>query len=393
MAGLSIIDTVLFIALSVQIVYLFVFAFSSLWNFREKYPRVKKRYRFAVLIPAYKEDRVIEKSVASVLEQNYPSGMVDIIVISDKMGDAVNERLSRLPIILLKPVFGESSKAKALNFAIDYLERQASEVERKDFDIVTILDSDNIVEPEYLSDIADAYDMGMKAVQAHRIAKNRNTPTAVMDAVSEEINNSIFRKGHVNMGVSSALIGSGMAFDYKWFASNIRNASTAGEDKELEVMLLKQGVFIDYLEDTFVYDEKVSQSSVFYNQRRRWLAAQFGVLASSLKELPGAVFSGNIDYCDKLIQWMMLPRVVLMGLILFMSVFTPFLVFSWAVKWWILLLMLMFALAFAVPDYLVDRNFRKAVANVPLLGCMMFINLFRLKGVNNRFIHTEKKGV
>lgn len=387
---LSLIDSILFIVVAVSVGYLFVFAFFSLWNPREKYPRARKKYRFVVLVPAYKEDRVIERTVASLLVQDYPEGYLDVVVISDRMSDAVNERLAQQPVTLLKPVFEQSSKARALNFAIDYLEEGAAGKERG-YDVAVILDSDNLVDPHFIRDMADAYDMDMKAIQAHRIAKNRNTSTAVLDAVSEEINNSIFRKGHVNMGLSSALIGSGMAFDYKWFVRNIKLVSTAGEDKELEVLLLKQGIFIDYLNDTFVYDEKVAQPAVFYKQRRRWLAAQFGVLFNSVKGLPGALFSGNIDYADKLFQWMMLPRVLLAGLCGMMSVFVPFVALGWAVKWWILLLVLLFTLSFAIPDYLVDRSFKKAISHAPLLGIMMFINLFRLRGVNKKFIHTEKR--
>lgn len=390
MSVLGIMDSVLFIVVAVSVVYLFVFAFFSLWNSREKYPQARKKYRFVVLVPAYKEDRVIEKTVASLLAQEYPAECVHIVIISDQMSDAVNERLAQQPVTLLKPVFEQSSKAKALNFAIDHLEKEFAAGGRG-YDVAVILDSDNLVDPDFIPDLADAYDMDMKAIQAHRIAKNRDTQTAILDAVSEEINNSVFRKGHVNMGLSSALIGSGMAFDYKWFVRNIRQASTAGEDKELEVFLLKQGIYIDYLNDTYVYDEKVAQPAVFYKQRRRWLAAQFGILFKSVKELPGALFSGNIDYADKLFQWMMLPRVLLVGICGMMSVVIPFVIAGWAVKWWILLLVLLFTLSFAIPDYLVDKPFKKAISHAPLLGIMMFINLFRLRGINKKFIHTEKK--
>jgi hypothetical protein len=50
------------------------------------------------------------------------------------------------------------------------------------------------------------------AVQGHRTAKNTNNSWAILDAISEEINNNIFRKGHRVLGLSSAIIGSGMAF-------------------------------------------------------------------------------------------------------------------------------------------------------------------------------------
>lgn len=138
----------------------------------------------------------------------------------------------------------------------------------------------------------DALDSGIQAVQAHRTAKNRDTDTAVLDAASEEVNNSIFRRGHVALGFSSALIGSGMAFDYKWFRENIACCTTSGEDKELEALLLRQGIYIDYLDDVRVLDEKVQGEGAYYNQRRRWIAAQFYALSSAVRQLPGAILSG-----------------------------------------------------------------------------------------------------
>lgn len=134
----------------------------------------------------------------------------------------------------------------------------------------------------------DALDSGIQAVQAHRTAKNRDTDTAVLDAASEEVNNSIFRRGHVALGFSSALIGSGMAFDYKWFRENIACCTTSGEDKELEALLLRQGIYIDYLDDVRVLDEKVQGEGAYYNQRRRWIAAQFYALSSAVRQLPGS---------------------------------------------------------------------------------------------------------
>lgn len=379
---LSAMDTVLFILLATGVLYLFVFALWSLRRGRERFPAAEIPHRIVVLIPAYKEDKVIEAAVHSVLTQDYPQDRYEVAVISDKMEPGTDQKLSQLPIRLFKAQYVDSSKAKALNLAVDSLGE-------KPYDIVAILDADNTVGPDFLREINNAYDAGILAMQAHRMAKNRNTDTAVLDAVSEEINNSVFRKGHVNLGFSSALIGSGMAFDYKWFRENVRRISTAGEDKELEALLLRQGVYIGYLPHVDVYDEKTSKSGAFYRQRRRWLAAQFAALGQGLRDFPGALASGNYDYCDKLIQWMMPPRVLLLGAVGICAVVSLLIDWTRSLKWWMLLLMLLFALAMAVPDYLVDKSFKKAIRKIPLLGLMMAVNMFRTRGASKKFIHTE----
>ena len=136
---------------------------------------------------------------------------------------------------------------------------------------VVILDADNVVRPDFLSQLnilCSIYD----AIQCHRCAKNANNDVAVLDGTSEEINNTIFRKAHNRLGLSSALIGSGMCFDYELFKKNVFQLSTAGEDREMEALLLHQEIFIKYAPDIHVFDEKVSsQEDVWKSQQRQQL--------------------------------------------------------------------------------------------------------------------------
>lgn len=376
------IDSFFFFVLGLSVAYLFFFAVIALRKRQDEYPPAKKLHRFVVLFPAYKEDAVIENAIVSLLQQNYPKDKYDIIVISDRMQEETNQRLERLPINVLKVNFENSTKAKALNFAIQ-------NTKAENYDMVVIMDADNTVEPSFLQKINNAYYSGALAIQTHRMAKNQNTTTAILDAVSEEINNSIFRKGQVRIGFSSALIGSGMALDYKWFIKHINQISSTGEDKELEAMLLKENIFIEYLEHVHVYDEKTQKDSVFYNQRRRWMASQLNSLKNNIANLPYALVSGKLDYANKIIQWMMLPRIILLGFIPIFSLFVLPIDWMWAIKWWGLELVLIISLSLAVPDYLVTDQFKKAIWKAPKLFVLMTINLFRLKGANKEFIHTE----
>lgn len=376
-------EYIFWILAALAVTYPLVFSLASLGTRRLDYPNARKQRRFAILFPAYKEDRIIESVVQSFLKQNYPQNLYNVVVVSDHMQDATNDRLSQLPITLLKATYPDSSKAKALNLAIDSLDR-------RQYDIVIILDADNVVEPNFLQEINRAFEAGIQAVQAHRTAKNRNTEIAILDGVSEEVNNSIFRRGHVRLGISSALIGSGMAFDYQWFYNNVKKLHTAGEDKELEVLLLKQGIYIEFLDHVLVYDEKTQGEEGFYNQRRRWLATQFAQWGRVFRDLPGAIFSGNIDYSDKLIQWMLPPRLILFGGIIVMGCIMQIIDWPLALKWWGLFIIMGITLCLAIPDKLVDEHFKKSINKLPLLFLMMVINLFRMRGANKKFVHTVK---
>lgn len=390
---MNIIDWILFTLLALCVGYLLLYAIASKFYRAPRFPDARTFRRFVVLFPAYKEDRVIASSVRSFLQQDYPQELFDIIVISDQMQDATNEDLRSLPIRLLIADYRDSSKAKALTMAME-------SVSGEHYDIVAIMDADNLTSPDFLAEINRAFDNGARSVQAHRTGKNMNTDISVLDGISEEINNGIFRSGHNALGLSAALSGSGMAFEAEWFRKNVRLLETAGEDKELEVLLLRQRIHTTYLPQIPVYDEKTQKEEAIGNQRKRWIAAQFGILRHSLSGLREAVSKGNMDYCDKILQWMLPPRLIqLAGVFGLTFIFTVIGVWQavqgagheWtaAIKWWILSAAQIMAMLLPIPGSLLDKRLGKAILRIPLLALATLGNLFKLKGAYKKFIHTE----
>lgn len=358
---LYIIDFLLFVVAAFTTFYLLFFSFTSLINKRTNVPKARHQNRFLVLIPAYQQDEVILHTVDAILGQTYPQRMFDVIVISDHQSEMTNMQLAQSAITLLTPNFEKSTKAKSLQFAMLKL------LEFKIYDVVVILDADNIVEPEFLEQMNDAYEMaGTKAVLAHRIPRNRDTPSARVSAVLDEINNSIFRKGHINVGLSAALTGSGIAYDFNWFKANIMKVRSSDEDKELEAQLAHQSIFVDYFDHIFVYDEKVRKTSEFNRQRGRWLVAQIRTLLKNIRFLPVALFNRQYDWVDKIIQWMLLPRTILLSICILMSIILPFIYFTLAIKWWFIVVVFGFAMAFATPNNQVDDHWDKDFITLPI---------------------------
>ena len=379
------IDIALWVIIAGSVIYVVFFAIISLFYDKEDHIAAhaaalsNKQCKFLILYPAYKEDRVIINAVENFLLQDYPTTNYTVTVISDHMQPETNDYLRQLPITLLEPVFEKSSKAKAMQYAI-------SEV-KGDYDQVVILDADNVVRPDFLSQLnilCTVYD----AIQCHRCAKNANNDVAVLDGASEEINNTIFRKAHNRLGMSSALIGSGMCFNYNLFKKNVFQVSTAGEDREMEALLLHQEVFIKYAPDIHVFDEKVSNQENFQHQRMRWMTAQVQSLLSNLPQIPEAIIHGKINFIDKTIQQALIPRsiliVLLAGISILMTIFMP----SWCEKWWILFALLAVALFIALPRQLRFKSFAKVFA-IPGLVLRMFKNLLHMDRKNTDFIHTQ----
>jgi len=354
------IDWLLFAIVAFTVGYVTFFSLASLFYKSHEVPKAKRQCRFIVLIPAYKSDNNIIATVVSILSQNYPQRMFDVVVISDHQNEMTNMRLAQYTITLLTPNFEKSSKTKSLQYAI--LNLPAFKI----YDVAVVLNADSIVEPEFLEQLNNAYEAaGTKAIVTHLMPRNRDTSAARLSVIFDEINNSIFRRGHITLGFSSAVTNSGVAYEFEWFKKNIMSVRTSTEDKELEGRLVHQSIFIDYFDDIHVFTEKKREATEFNQQRRQWIAAQLRSLVKNIRFLPSAIFNQQYDWVDKIVQWMLLPRTLLLVTIAVMSVVLPFIYFTLAVKWWVVAVIWGFSLAFATPNELVDKNWDKDFILLP----------------------------
>ena len=64
---------------------------------------------------------------------------------------------------------------------------------------------------------------------------------------------------------------------------------------------------------------------------------------------------------------MLVPRTSMMGIIMLMGIFLPFIYFSLVVKWWVLGSIALFIFALATPDYLVDEMWDKTFLRSPFI--------------------------
>ena len=395
---IAFIDILLWLIIAVNVFYVLFFALASLLPKKMHLSStISHQPSFLVLFPAYHEDAVILHSVESFLHQDYPQDNYHVVVISDNMSKETNEQLATLPITLLQPTMEKSSKAKALQFAISSISHHPSSI----YDYVVILDADNIVAQDFLtklSKIAKPH----QAIQCHRTAKNTDNDIAALDGFSEEINNSLFRKGHNRIGMSSALIGSGMCFDYDWFTTNVTKLDSAVEDRELEALLMKQGIYIHYAEDIYVMDEKVSNSDNFQRQRLRWMTGQVQALFHMLPYIPKAIITGNINYIDKTIQQALIPRSILLVLTPMLCIIAtlpssilhhPSSIFHltsslFHLKWWCLFVALCIALYLAIPKQMRQQSLFSKLLSLPILVWKMILNIMKIDHNNKEFIHT-----
>ncbi len=370
------------IYLTIQVGYLLFFSLAGKMGEKMIFTEATKIRSIRIFIPGYKEDSVIIDTAKNIIHQNYPKDFFEVVIIADSFGQSTLETLKTLPIQVVEVSFDKSTKGKALQKAIEA-------TIQKPVDIVLILDADNHIADGFLHTVNNAFEKGYEAVQGHRTAKNMQTPFALLDACTEEINNHIFRRGHIAVGLPSALIGSGMAFDWQLFISLLKDiGDTSGEDKELEFRLVRLEKKIAFLDGAYVYDEKVAKTDVFSQQRSRWLATQVEFFEKYFIEGWIQLFQGNIAFFNKVFQTYLFPRVMLVAALgvwlLFTFFFLPkFLGFSIA-----LFLALAVALILGIPAKWYNKQLLMAFMQIPIALFSMLKAMMGIGKARKQFIHT-----
>jgi len=336
------------------------------------------------MVAAYKEDGIILSTARNLLSLDYPRELYTVYILADSFQPETLQQLRQLPVEVIEMVFEKSTKAKSLNSAFSHI--------REPYDIVLICDADNMLEGDFLRKIDGEFAAGKRAVQGKRVAKNLDSPFAILDACSEAIGNHVFRKGSNALGLSSSVIGSGMAFDFAEMRQIMGEIdATGGFDKILQLKVVERGHSIRYLDDALVYDEKIGNSKAFGDQRKRWVSSQHQYLKRYFLPSLGRLFQGNFNYFNLGILHNFVPPrsflFVLLPLLVALSLFMhP--VLSWVIASGGLLLIFLLAMMMGVPRSLVNRDLFRALLKLPRAVFIMFGTLLHLRKANKTFIHT-----
>jgi cellulose synthase/poly-beta-1,6-N-acetylglucosamine synthase-like glycosyltransferase len=228
----------------------------------EKY----SNYDYAIIVTAYEETGLLPPLIESILKLNYDNYLVYIV--ADKC-DVSTLKFDNKKVVLLQPPSILASNIKSHFYAIDNFKRK--------HEILTIIDSDNLVDANYLNELNRYFDQGFKAVQGTRRAKKTNSTIAQLDAIRDVYYHFYDGKLLFELGSSSTLSGSGMAFKTDFYIDCLSNIEIdgAGFDKVLQARIVKKNEKIAFASDAIVFDEKTNYSQQLVKQRSRWINTWF----------------------------------------------------------------------------------------------------------------------
>lgn len=373
----------LVIYVAFNVFYLCFYAICSLFGSNKLAPENLIKNKIGVMIIAYKNDHVILESIEENLKQTYPKDRYDLIVVGDHLQPETVAKLNAMPIKVIAFDLPYSTKGNSVK-------RTEEMIRESDYDYIVMLDIDNVMEVDFLNKLNNELTDNVIIVQTHRTAKNFDTHIAILDAFSEEINNSIFRKGHVAIGLQTALIGSGIAMTKSFFLNDVLTIkAVGGYDKEMELIMALNKVKTKYTPDIDVYDEKTRYIDDFNKQRTRWFAAQFFYLRTNLfKSFLSLFTNSNVNYFNKTLQLMLMPKVLVLGFSFILPFITYFFyneLFPFSITTFIAVLV---AAVLGLPKRYYKREYFSALTRLPIVFLTLLKSLAKIKGANRSFIAT-----
>ncbi len=256
----------------------------------------------AVLIPAYNEEKVIERTVRSALESDYP--VLRAIVIDDGSTDATLELCREAfgqeiadgrVTVLTKP---NSGKADALNFGLEHVTEE----------IFVGIDADTVIAPDAISKLVPHFADPLVAAMAGNAKVGNRVNLWTRWQALEYITSQNFERRALNtlnaVSVVPGAIGA-------WRTAPVRAAGayhhdTVAEDADLTMALLEAGYHVNYEDRALAYTEAPTTANALMRQRFRW---SFGIMQSVWKHKAAMKRKGALG-------WVALPNVVIFQVLL-----------------------------------------------------------------------------
>ena len=272
------------------------------------HPDPTYRPAVAVLIPAYNEEKVIERTVRSVLDSDYPN--LRALVIDDGSKDRTVEVVEKLfaaeiatgKVTLL--VKENAGKASALNYGLEFVNEE----------IFVGIDADTIIAPDAISLLVPHFkNPELAALAGNAKVGNRMNLWTRWQALEYITSQNFERRALDVFGAVSVVPGAIGA----WRTVAVRDAGgyhhdTVAEDADLTMALLQAGYRVEYEDLALAFTEAPNSANALMRQRFRW---SFGIMQSVWKHRSAFRKGGALG-------WFALPNVVIFQILL--PVVSPF---------------------------------------------------------------------
>lgn len=306
---------VLFLCYSYQIFYTIVpFSIKA-----RKHKEPIKKGKIAILIAARNEEKVIGELLRSIENQNYDKGHLKTVVIADNCTDSTAEiAKSHGATVFERFNKDKIGKGYALDFAIGNLRKSG---EWDTIDGVIVLDADNILAENYVTEMNKTFSDGYEVFTSYRNSKNYGDNWISAGYGLWYIRESKFlHYARMLLRSSCAISGTGFFVSKKILDKfNGWKFYLLTEDIEFSIFSIINGVKIGCCINAELFDEQPITFHQSYKQRLRWSKGFFQVWKKHGKDLIKGIFKHRkFAFFDMTMNIM--PAFILTVVLLFTSV-------------------------------------------------------------------------
>lgn len=235
------------------------------WRKPEDYGWHPARTRFAVLIAARNEELVIGPLINSLLTQNYPPELYDIWVIPNNCTDNTARAAAGFGAKVLECTVPVKSKGEVLRFAYRRLRG-------REYDAYCVFDADNLVHPNFLAEMNNAFQSGARVAQGYRDSKNPyDSVISGSYSIYYWMMDRFHNGGRAGLGLSAMVNGTGFMVSGQVLESlGGWNTRTISEDLEITAQCVLAGEKVCWVPKAITYDEQPLTYAQSVVQRRRW---------------------------------------------------------------------------------------------------------------------------
>ncbi len=230
---------------------------------------IPAKTRFAIVISARNEEKVLPQLFACLKEQAYPRELFDIFLIADNCTDntaAVGRRLGAFVYERTNP--HKRSKGYALTWFFSYM----LEILHKNYDHVVVFDADSLVDKQFLRAMDRRIQSGERVLIGYHDTQNpgENGLTGA-NALFRLIQARFHRQSRNRLGLSVvAISGTGFSFDIDLLYPKGWQTKTITEDVEFGIQMILKGQRICFVREAIFYDIQTSEFFPMLKQRFRW---------------------------------------------------------------------------------------------------------------------------
>lgn len=305
----NVLMTIIGVAFGIQLVYILLFFVRA-----KRYPVSEKKHRFGIVIPARNESAVIADTVKCILASKYPRELFDVYVVADNCTDNTAE-LARAAGATVFERFDPDPKHHKAGYALKFLFEKIMEERRGYYDAFIKFDADNLMEPDYISRMNDAFAAGVKSARGYSNSKNigQNIPAGISGLwyIRDCRFSCNFRSA---IGQGTMLGGAGMMFAAEIIEKHGWDCLTASDDTEFTMRRLnKDKIKTMYVKEAVVYEDQPSTIKDTFRKYKRMSGALCKLFfTEGFKSLGLFFVRWKWTYIDMFITLMFIPVCVLL---------------------------------------------------------------------------------